>query len=80
MSVLEGINLLGHIASRVAPGTQLFDWYQPVDFTDLDMAPVVGQVWLDGMALDCAVEGSAVDYCLVANMAHGTQPTAYPAP
>lgn len=74
------IDIKTHIAARVAPGTQLLDWYEPVDFTDLDVAPMVGQVWLDGMALDCAVEGLAVDYCLVANMAHGTQPPAYPAP
>ena len=56
------IDIKTHIAARVAPGTQLLDWYEPVDFTDLDMAPVVGQVWLEGMALDRAVDGSAAAY------------------
>jgi len=28
------ISILPHIAANVAPGTQLLDWYEPVDFTD----------------------------------------------
>ena len=59
---MVSVSIIEHIASHVAPGTQLLDWYEPVDFTDLDMAPVVGQVWLEGMALDRAVDGSAVAY------------------
>lgn len=44
---MEPLNIKTHIAANVAPGTQLLDWYEPVDFTERDVAQVVCDILLE---------------------------------
>ena len=54
--------IIAHLVAALAPGSAVYGTYDTIDFADDNLAPVVGQLRIERLALADAVRGDAVTY------------------